>query len=177
MAKTEPTPEKKSNNVVWIVAIIAGAIVICCVSIFAIPAIMVILTPTSSTSSTDDNVDTAEEPLDEETPETTATAETVDMQKFIDEFDENSVAAETKWKGKLVKMTGYVGNIDEGLLGETYVILNPVADEYYFGTAIQCYFESKESVTNLKKGQKVTLQGEVGSESIFNISINKCSVL
>ena len=96
---------------------------------------------------------------------------------FIKEFDENQLAAEEKYKGKLVEFTAFISNISEGLMGEVYLILNPTTEEYYFGTNIQCYFEDKSELLSLKNEQSVTLQGTVDTQTLGIISIKDCKIL
>ena len=100
----------------------------------------------------------------------------VDTKSFVAEFDENQLAAETKYEDKLVKFTGYIDNISEGIMGEYYVIIQPTADEYYMGTSIQCYFDNKEDLLSLKNGQKVTLRGKIDTQ-MMNVLVKSCEVV
>ncbi len=96
---------------------------------------------------------------------------------FIKEFDENQLAAEEKYKGKLVEFTAFISNISEGLMGEVYLVLKPTAEEYYFGTNVQCYFEDKSELLSLKNEQSVTLQGTVDTQTLGIIAIKDCKIL
>lgn len=100
----------------------------------------------------------------------------VDLEEFVGEFDENQLAAETKYEKKIVEMTGYVDNISEDIVGSYYVILQPNLEEFYTGTSVQCYFENKEDLVELKNGQKVTLRGKVDSQ-MMNVLVKKCEVV
>ncbi len=110
---------------------------------------------------------------DEETPSEVLN---VEIGSFIKEFDENQLAAEKKYKNKIVKFTGFIDNISEDILGDTYLSINPTNDEYYFDTSIQCYFKSSDSVLSLKNGQQVNLEGRVESQTLGLIQIKNCSV-
>lgn len=100
----------------------------------------------------------------------------VNTQEFIAEFDKNQLAAEEKYKGKVVELTAYVDNISEDILGKPFLSLKPVNNEYYFDTSIQCYFKDKSELTSLENGQQVSVQGKVDTQSLGIISIKDCSV-
>lgn len=101
---------------------------------------------------------------------------TVDTGSFIKEFDANQLASESKYENQWLKFTGYVDNISEDILGTYFVIIHPTNDEYYFGTSIQCYFESREPLLSLSNGSQVTLQGKFDTQS-FNILVKECQVV
>ena len=134
--------------------------------------IVLILSACSSTTPTDSNTPSSNSEV-QATPEA---AIEVDTKAFVTEFDENQLAAEAKYKGKIVKFTGYVDNISEDIVGEAFVKIDPNNDQYYYGTSIQCYFKSKDALLNLKNGQQVTLQGRFDSQ-IMNILVKDCQVM
>lgn len=93
---------------------------------------------------------------------------------LIKEFDENQLAAEAKYKKKLIEFTAIVENISEDLFGTPFVSLKPGKDEYYYGTTIKCNFKNKSEVMPLKNGQSVVLQGTVNSQSLGIIILDEC---
>lgn len=101
----------------------------------------------------------------------------VNVQEFIDDFDKNQLAAEEKHSGKLVKLTSYIDNISEDILGTPFLSLKPAPDEYYFDTSIQCYFKDKSELTSLENGQQVTISGRVDTQELGIISIKDCQVV
>jgi type II secretory pathway pseudopilin PulG len=100
----------------------------------------------------------------------------VNLSSFVGEFDDNQLAAETKYEDRWIKFTGYIDNISEGIMGEYYVIVQPSAEEYYLGTSVQCYFDTKEALLNLKNGQRVTLRGKVDTQ-VMNVLVKSCEVV
>ena len=117
----------------------------------------------------------------EETSQPSQSQETqvteVSTQSFIAEFDKNQLAAEEKYKGKIIKFTAVIDNISEDILGTPFLSLQPTADEYYFGTTIKCDFSNKSQITALENGQSITLQGTVDTQSLGIISIEDCKVI
>ena len=81
----------------------------------------------------------------------------ISAKKLYSEYEANEVAADLKYKGKVIEVTGIVRLIDKGLMDEIYVTLE--GDEY-FGD-IQCFFsESRaQEAASLRKGSKVTIIG------------------
>jgi len=72
-------------------------------------------------------------------------------------YDDNSVAADLKYKGKLLKVTGKIENIDTDIMDELYVSLE---GDGYFGT-VTCYFSDqyKSAAAGLSKGSTITIEG------------------
>jgi len=101
----------------------------------------------------------------------------IGLQEFINEFDKNQLAAEEKYKGKLIKLTGYIDNISEDILGSPFIILKPTPQEYYFETQTQCFFEDKAQLTPLENGQKVTIEGRASTQDLGIISVEECNIL
>lgn len=101
----------------------------------------------------------------------------VSTAEFITEFDENQLAAEEKYKDKLIEFTAVIGNISEDILGTPFLSLKPTAEEFYMGTTIKCSFKEKSELTAVKNGQTVTLQGVVDTQSLGIISIKSCKIV
>lgn len=101
----------------------------------------------------------------------------VEINSFIKEFDDNQLAAESRYKGKSVRFTGYVDNISEDILGDPFVSVKPTNEQYYFKTSIQCYFDSKDLLLNAKNGQQASFQGKVDTQSLGIIVVKNCQLL
>lgn len=93
---------------------------------------------------------------------------------MIQEYKDNEVAADEKYKGKTVKVTGLVKDIGKDIFDSSYITINDGKDITW--DYAQCYFKNKDEiakVANLQKGDTVTLIGKVGSYSL-SLTINKC---
>ena len=73
-------------------------------------------------------------------------------------YKENEVAADEKYKGKAMEITGTIDDIKKGLGDIPYVTL---ATDDDFGN-VQCTFSKNDSaqLAELKKGQKITITGK-----------------
>ncbi len=92
-------------------------------------------------------------------------------------YRNNKFAADEKYKGKIIKMSGIIRNIDESFFGTPYI---SIADgEGLFDNSVQCYFpsgdESKKILSRLTKGQRITVIGRCGggTSSLENCIIVK----
>ena len=109
-------------------------------------------------------------------PETTY--DKVDTKGFIGEFDANQLSAENKYKDKYVEFKGVIKNISEDIASNPYLSIEPpAAGDYYFGTTIKCSFKTKDDLLNVQNKQTVTLRGQVKSQTLGIISLDKCSIV
>jgi len=110
---------------------------------------------------------------DNQTEKTVAAEpEVVDVTVFADDFDNNQVAAEKKWKDKLIQFSATISNITDSGLS-----FYNVASKEFSGTQISCRVTNKEQLLPLKNGQTVTVRGIVGSQTIGVISVENCEVV
>ena len=100
----------------------------------------------------------------------------VDTRSFIKEFDDNQLAAEKKYEGKIVELTAYIMNISE-TLGKPYLVLDTTPNGGESLTSINCKFNSKEELLNLKNGQRITVRGEFESQDFGVIGLVNCEIV
>ena len=86
-----------------------------------------------------------------------ASVHTVTATKLYTEYDDNEVAADLKYKDKVITVSGVVDDIAKDILDDIYVTLK--GDEY-FGT-VQCFFSDSHTnkAASLKKGDRLTIKG------------------
>ena len=96
---------------------------------------------------------------------------TISASKLYKEYNENEIAADEKYKGKIIEVTGVIRDIGNDIMDNAYITL--VGDEY-FGD-IQCYFNEKSVVAKLSKGKRITVIGSC-SGLMMNVQINNCIV-
>ena len=97
-----------------------------------------------------------------------------DVVDLVEEYKENEVSADSKYKGKTVKVTGIVKDIGKDILDSAYITLGDGKDITW--DYAQCYFKNKDEVAkieNIQKGDTVTLIGKVDSY-LLSLTINKC---
>lgn len=130
-------------------------------------------TASNTNNQTSDTTNQQEQPqVQDQTPMTVVTAD------FIAEFDKNQLAAEEKYKGKLIEFTAKIKNISEDIMGSPFLSLEPeLADEFYYGTTVQCFFEDKSQLTSLENGKTITVRGTADTQSLGIIGVKKCQVV
>lgn len=98
----------------------------------------------------------------------------VTASQLMRDYEANEIAADAKYKNKLVNVSGTIANIGKDILDTPYVSLD--ADSLVFG--IQCMFakSDQESLVSLSNGVRVTLQGRV-SGKLGNVLVKECLIL
>lgn len=91
-------------------------------------------------------------------------------------YKDNEVAADQQYKGKTVEVSGTVDTIGKDILDTPYIAF--AGEQYAIIDRVQCMFsKSDESqLATVKKGQKITLRGEV-SGKMGNVIVNGCSIV
>lgn len=91
-------------------------------------------------------------------------------------YDDNEVAADTKYKGKIIQVSGTVEDIGKDITDTIYVTL--AAGDEYSMSSIQCFFADShtEAAANLSKGDRVTIKG-MGDGLMGNVLIRGCSLV
>lgn len=85
------------------------------------------------------------------------------------EYKDNEVAANAKYKGKVVEVTGKVKSVSD----------TKVELEGFNFADVDCNFGSSQqaSVSNLKVGSTATIRGRCAGEVIFDVELNDCIVM
>jgi hypothetical protein len=98
---------------------------------------------------------------------------TLSANQLYSEYNSNEVAADSKYKGKVVIVTGTIQDIGKDIMDDAYIVIGGGG----FLDGVQCTFTKGEqsSVARLSKGQQVRVKGEV-SGKMGNVLVNKCSL-
>ena len=83
-------------------------------------------------------------------------------------YDDNEIAADNKYKGKKLAVTGKISDISE-VFGNIAVDLK--SDDGIGWTTIRCTMKNRDEVSKLRKGQKVTIIGTCDGLTL-NVAIN-----
>lgn len=96
----------------------------------------------------------------------------VTADKLYSDYESNGVAADQKYKDKVLRVTGKINSIDKDILDKVYVTLET---SNIIGS-IQCYFDSSNEniAAELKKGQKITVKGRCDGKMI-NVVLKDCT--
>lgn len=89
------------------------------------------------------------------------------------EYERNEVAADEKYKGKIIIVSGAIQDIGKDIMDNAYIVIGGNG----FLDGVQCTFTKGErsSVARLSKGQQVTVKGEVGGK-MGNVLVSKASL-
>lgn len=96
----------------------------------------------------------------------------ITARELADDFESNQVAAENKWKDKLVEFSAVITNITDSGLS-----FSNVTSKEFSLTQISCRIKDKQQLLPLKKEQSVTVRGVVGDQTIGVIDVSDCSVV
>jgi starvation-inducible outer membrane lipoprotein len=108
-----------------------------------------------------------------------APAVTVKAGDLLQEYSTNAVAADAKYKGKLVQVSGKFGSAQKApLLGYAVQLLPEDAPEVN-ASAVQCFIvESAEAdVANLKPEQMITIQGTCDGQVLGQVKLSRCVLI
>jgi outer membrane murein-binding lipoprotein Lpp len=99
-------------------------------------------------------------------PEITIKAETL-----FEEYNSNEVAADQKFKGKILQVVGFVDNIGKSLGEEIYITLK--TDELI--ASVQCFFDKdkENEIAQQSKGRYVSVVGKCDGK-IMNVTLLHC---
>ena len=104
--------------------------------------------------------------------EATVPVEAVTAQELFKAFDENEVAANRRFEGKLVEVSGTIQSISAGIGGDPVVALK--TENEFMPARIYLDEDSEDAVATLKQGQELTARCESASVIIGSPSLNDC---
>ncbi len=95
--------------------------------------------------------------------------------KLYKDYKANEVAADEKYKGKILEVTGTIDEISV-TLGTIFVSL--LVDEYGLETVKGMFSDKyKSKIAELKKGQKITIKGVCDGLTLgIAVSLNNCVI-
>lgn len=93
--------------------------------------------------------------------------------QLYSEYSANEVAADMKYRGKIIEVSGRIQEIGKDILDNAYIVIG--GDGFFEG--VQCTFLSNQllSVAKLSKGQHVTVKGEVAGK-LGSVLVYKCTL-
>ena len=125
-----------------------------------------------TTTANTNNTTTAKTETKQEVKEEVIKVSAVDLAKA---YEDNEVKADKSYKDKTAEIAGKVNDIGV-VAGQTYVVLS--AEKDFAITNVQCFFKEQaeiDKVSNLKKGDTVTIQGKIDGKSM-NVGVNNCTL-
>jgi hypothetical protein len=95
--------------------------------------------------------------------------QTIKAPNLTASYDENEVKADENFKGKTFYVEGTVSDIKKDIMDDIYVILE--GDQMF--RDVQCFFDDKNTASQLKKGMRVTFQGKCDG-LMMNVLMKNC---
>ncbi|AFZ42288.1 hypothetical protein PCC7418_0032 [Halothece sp. PCC 7418] len=116
----------------------------------------------------ENNVNNTVERRTTETSEPEPEPEVITAREIYEEYDENEIAADSKYEGDIISLTGTITDISKDIRGYPYLIIN---------SSVQCVFQQgdESKLEWLSKGEKVTVKGRVKGLSIVGqVLLTQC---
>ncbi|MGA2670186.1 MAG: InlB B-repeat-containing protein [Dehalococcoidia bacterium] len=100
--------------------------------------------------------------------------EAIPAEQLLAEYTANEIAADQKYNGKVIEVSGKIDNFGIDLDG------NPLVCLYAgFLTDVVCHFDTswESELGQLQKGQNITVQGICEGIGFINIDVNDCNLI
>jgi hypothetical protein len=109
----------------------------------------------------------------EESVRSQSAAITVSASQLYSDYKANEVAADQRYKDKVLQVSGTVDNIGKDIMDSIYVTLETGT----FGS-IQCFFADKHAseAAQLRKGQSITVKGRCDGK-MMNVLLKGCVIV
>ena len=100
----------------------------------------------------------------------------IPVMTILDEYKRDSAAADKKYKGQTLLVSGTVETTGKSKKGIPFVGFQKPGAASPTGTMVVCSFNVKQAdrVSTLKKGQEVKLKGRVQGELVGNVMLEDC---
>ena len=99
----------------------------------------------------------------------------VDVSDFLEEFDENAVAATGKYKGQEVTVTGTVKTIDFDFMDNPYIAIT--GGGMFEMNAVWCMIDDASQSAGLNSGDNVMVVGTFKEWDMLDVTLDNCSVV
>jgi len=101
---------------------------------------------------------------------------TVSATSMIKEYEENEAAADKKYQGKVLEVSGVVDKIDTELFDDEKYIIQVGGGGQFELFTVNCPGQSGDAVADIKKGQKITVIGEFDDGGDLGVELTDCRV-
>lgn len=95
---------------------------------------------------------------------------------LVADYEANEIAADRKYKGQILEITGVVDSIGKDILDSMYVTLD--SGQQFGITNVQCFFDESEetNLAALSKGRSLTVKGRCDGK-FGNVLIKECEIV
>lgn len=113
--------------------------------------------------------------VERERAKAAAAAEFDNLRALLQSYDANEVAADARYKGRSIRVSGIVGDIKKDILNRPYVTLGTGAE--FEIPKVQCFLAAAavSQAASLRPGQMVALEGKVDG-LMMNVLLSDCTI-
>lgn len=99
---------------------------------------------------------------------------TITADRLMREYEANEVAADRRYKGKVIVVTGVIDSIGTDVLDTLYVVLQAESEGL---SRVQCYFGDSHAteLSQLREGVRIDIKGRCGGK-FMNIQLRGCTI-
>jgi hypothetical protein len=102
---------------------------------------------------------------------------TVQATKILKQFEDNEAAADGKYKGKTLQVSGVVDKVDTELLDdEKYSVQIGGGTDFELFT-VNCNGQTSKAVSKIKKGKKITVVGQFDDGGDLGVELKPCKIV
>ena len=96
--------------------------------------------------------------------------------QLVNQYDNNELSADLKFKGKTLRVTGRVDSIDTELFNDDKYILRLKGEGFWGVLTADCYDIPPAQMAHVKNGQTVTVLGQLDDGGDLGVILNNCSM-
>jgi hypothetical protein len=100
----------------------------------------------------------------------------VDAGTILREFEENELAADSKYKGETLLITGIVDNIDTELFDDEAYVLRLKGGRGFAMLTLNCNDMSTDELATINVGEEVTVLGEFDDGGDLGVEVKDCEL-
>lgn len=92
-----------------------------------------------------------------------------EVERILSDYDANEIAADSKYKGKLICVNGYVKEITKDVFDKYYI---SIGEQKAYGDEVRCYFDASyaDRIATISKGKYVSLIICIDGKDILDVN-------
>lgn len=112
-----------------------------------------------------------------EPPAQSPEREQVGIAHLLGDYDTNEIAADRRYKDRLIETSGYVTSIDKGPLGGMYLTLGATAERFQ-SPDLRCALvpSEEDEAARVRKGSWQAVTGEVSGLTMLSVFLKDCEL-
>jgi hypothetical protein len=100
----------------------------------------------------------------------------VEAKKILREFEENEAAADGKYGGKTLQVSGVVDKVDTEMFDDEQYVVRVGAGTDFDLITVNCNDQSAKDVASIKKGQDIVVVGRFDDGGDFGVELKDCKI-